>query len=93
MVKDKEGRLTTKDDDTRKMQRDHFAEVLNRPASTEEAITVQYTPTIEEIETGYVTKEIRKAVRNMRNGKAAGLDPITIKMLKTEKDMTTNALQ
>ena len=67
--------------------------MLNSPASTDEAITVQHAPTIEETETGYVTKEIRKAVRNMRNGKAAGIDSIIIKMLKTEKDMNTNALQ
>jgi hypothetical protein len=92
-VKDKEGRLLTKDDDIKKRWRDHFAEVLNRPAPTDEAITAQDATTIEEIETGYVTKEeIRKAVRNMKNGKAAGLDFITVEMLKTDIDMTTNAL-
>ena len=92
-VKDKEGRLLTKDDDIKKRWRDHFGEMLNRPALTDEAITAQDAPTIEEIETGYVTKEeIRKAVRNMKNGKATGLDSITVEMLKTDIDMTTNAL-
>ena len=38
MVRDKEGRLLTKDDEIRKRWRDHFTEVLNRPAPTDEAI-------------------------------------------------------
>ena len=34
MVKDKEGKLLTKDDDIRKRLRNHFAGVLNRPVPT-----------------------------------------------------------
>ena len=37
MVKDKEGKLLTKDDDIRKRWRNHFAEVLNRPVPTDQA--------------------------------------------------------
>ena len=57
LVKDKGGRLPTKDDEIRKRWRDHFTEVLNRPISIDEAITMQETPTNEVIETGYITKE------------------------------------
>ena len=34
MVKDKEGRVLTKDDEIRKRWRDHFTEVLNRSVSS-----------------------------------------------------------
>ena len=93
MVKNKEGRLLTKDADIRKRWRDHFAEVLNRPGPTDEAIPIQETPTIENIDTGYITKEeIRKAVRIMKNGKAAGVGSILVEMLKEEIDTTINVL-
>ena len=66
--KDREGRLLTKDNDIRKRWRDHFAKVLNRPVPAEQASTTQETPTIEEIESGYITKEeIRRAIGNMKN--------------------------
>ena len=88
MVKDKEARLLTKDDEIRKRWRDHFTEVLNRPVPSEEAIIAQDTSTTETIETFYITKEeISKAVRNMKNGKAAGIDFITIEMLKADAAM------
>ena len=42
-------------------------------------------PTIKEIEIGYITKEgIRNVVRDMKNGKAAGIDSITFEMLKPD---------
>ena len=93
MVKDKEGRLLTKDDEIRKRWRDHFTEVLNRPVPSDEAIIVQDASTIETIETGYITREeIRRAVGNMKNGKAAGIDSINVEMLKADTDTTTNVL-
>jgi len=83
MVKDKEGKLLSKDNDIRKRWRNHFADVWNRPIPTEQADIAQETPAIDEIEIGYVTKEeIRKAVRGMKNGKAAGIDSIIVEMLK-----------
>ena len=60
-----EGRLLTKDDEIRKRRRDHFTQVLNRPAPTHEAIIRQDTPINEVIDTGYITKEFRRAVGNM----------------------------
>ena len=93
MVKDKEGRLLTKDDEIKKRWRDHFTEVLNRPAPTDEAIIRQDTPINEDIDTGYITKEeIRRAVGNMKNGKAAGIDSMTVAMLKADVETTTNVL-
>ena len=61
----------------------HFAEVLNRPAPSDQADITQETPTIEVIEIGYITKEeIRNVVRDIKNGKAAGIDSIAVEMLK-----------
>ena len=93
MVKDKEGRLLTKDDEIRKRWRDHFTEVLNRPVPSDEAIIMQDTPTIETTETGYITREeVRRAVGIMKNGKAAEIDSISVEMLKADVDTTTNVL-
>ena len=40
-----------------------------------------------------ITKEeIRRAVGNMKNGKAAGIDSMTVAMLKANVDTTTNVL-
>jgi len=64
MVKNKEGRLLTNDDEIRKRWRDQFTEVLNRPVPSDEAIIAQDSSTIE---TGYITREeIRRAVGNMK---------------------------
>ena len=83
MVKDKEGRLLTKNDEIRKWWTDHFTEELNRPVLIDEVITMQEAPTNEVIETGFITKEeIRGAVENMKYGKAAGIDSITVEMFK-----------
>ena len=49
----------------------------------DEAITMQEAPTNEVIETGKITKEeITRAVGNMKYGKAAGIDSITVEMFK-----------
>ena len=46
MMKDKEGKLLTKDDDIRKRWRNHFAEVLNRPVPTDQADVMHETPAL-----------------------------------------------
>jgi len=74
MVKDEEGKLLTKDNDV----------------STGQADITRETPTTEEIEINYITKEeIRKAVRDMNSGKTAGMDSITVEMLKVDVVTTT----
>ena len=66
---------------------------MNRPVPSDEAIIAQDTSTIETIETGYPTREeIRRAVGNMKNGKAAGIDSIAVEMLKADADTTTNVV-
>ena len=90
MVKDEEGKLLTKDNDVRKRWSNHFAKVLDRPVPTGQADITHETPTTEEIKIGYITKEeIRKAVRDINSGKAAGMDSITVEMLKVDVVTTT----
>ena len=47
----------------------------------------------EEIEDEPVTKlEIKNAIKDMKNGKATGIDNITVEMMKANIDTTVNAL-
>ena len=47
----------------------------------------------EEIEEGPVTKlEIKNAIKDMKNGKAAGIDIITVEMMKADIDTTVDVL-
>ena len=93
MVKDKEGNLLTKDDEIRKRWGEHFDEVLNRPAPSLVADINKETECIDNIEVGYITRdEIRNAMHKMKKGKAAGIDSITIELLRAGSDVTTEVL-
>ena len=71
----------------------HFDEVLNRPAPSSVAGIDEETECIDNIEVGYITRdEIRNAMHKMKKGKAAGIDSITIELLRAGGDVTTEAL-
>ena len=75
MVKDREGKLLSKEDEVRKRWQEHFMEVLNRPDPETVAEVVGDSEINEEIEEGPATKlEIKNAIKDMKNGKAAGID-------------------
>ena len=93
MVKDKDGNLLTKDDEIRKRWGEHFDEVLNRPAPSSVADIDEETECIDNIEVGYITRdEIRIAMHKMKKGKSAGIDSITIELLRVGGDVTTEVL-
>lgn len=80
-VRDKTGHLLTSVEDQLARWREHFQEVLNRPPP-------QNPPDLEpgdplNINIGEITKqEIRKALKSLKNGKAAGEDNIPAEALK-----------
>ncbi|VDP53111.1 unnamed protein product [Schistosoma margrebowiei] len=82
-VKDKEGKPITEIQQQRNRWVKHFEELLNRPAPTNPP-DVEAAHTDLPIDVNPPTKkEIRMAVRQIKNGKAAGPDSIPAEALKT----------
>ena len=93
MVKDREGKLLWKEDEIRKRWQEHFMEVLNRPDLETVAEVVDDSDINKEIEEGPVTKlQIKNAIKDMKNSKAAGIDNITEEMMKADIDTTVDVL-
>ena len=68
-------------------------EVLNRPDPETAVEVVDDSDKKEEIEEGPVTKlEIKHPIKDMKNGKAAGIDNITVEMMKADTDTTGRCL-
>ena len=68
-------------------------EVLNRPDPETVAEVVDDSDINEEIEEGLVTMlEIKNTIKDMKNGKAAGIDNITVEMMKAAIDTTVDVL-
>ena len=68
-------------------------EVLNRPNPETVGEVVDDSDINVEIEEGTVTKlEIKNAIKDMTNGKAAGIDNITVEMMKADIDTTVDVL-
>ena len=83
MVKSKDGVLLTKQDEIQKRWKEHFLEVLNRPAPEEEAeVDEDDGNTDPEIAIDAPTKtEIYAALKEMKNGTARGVDSLTAEIL------------
>ena len=93
MVKNKDGRMLTNEEEVRQRWKEHFAEVLNRPHPEQVADVLPEAETIEEIPSGPITKaEIRSAIISMSSGKAPGVDDITTELLKADMTSTVNVL-
>ncbi|VDO83169.1 unnamed protein product [Schistosoma margrebowiei] len=91
-VKDKEGRPITEIQQQRNIWVECFEELLNRPAPIN-------PPDIEAAHTDFpidvnspTTEEIRMAIRQIKNGKAARPDNIPVEALKSDIEVTTNML-
>ncbi|KAH9581405.1 hypothetical protein MS3_00000604 [Schistosoma haematobium] len=91
-VKDKEGRPITEIQQQQNRWVEHFEELLNRPAPMN-------PPNIEAAHTDLpidvnppTTEEIRIAIRQIKNGKAAGPDNIPAEALKSDIEATTSML-
>ena len=63
MVRNKDGKMLTNEEEVGQRWKDHFAEVLNRPQPEQVADVLPEAETIEEIPSGPITKaEIRSAI-------------------------------
>ena len=93
MDRDRKGELLSKEDEVRKRWKEHFMEVLSKPDPETVAEVVHDSDMNEEIEEGPVTKlEIKSAIKDMKNGKAAGIDNIIVEMMKADIDTTVDVL-
>ncbi|XP_033127197.1 uncharacterized protein LOC117124965, partial [Anneissia japonica] len=87
-VKDKTGNLVTGHARTERW-REHFEEVLNRPAPDNPVNEIVVEPVIHEISTEPITLvEIRTVLKRIKNGRAGGKDEITLELLKADMNIT-----
>ena len=71
----------------------HTPEVLNRPEAETVAEVMDDSNINEEIQEGKVTNlKIKNAIKDMKNGVAAGIDNITVEMIKDDIDTTVDVL-
>ena len=93
MVKGKDGRLLTKEDQVKDRWREHFVEVLNRPVPEVTAEVEETNEVNDSINTGAISKdEIRSAQGDMKSGKAPGIDNLTADLLRADTDTTVSVL-
>ncbi|VDP41775.1 unnamed protein product [Schistosoma curassoni] len=91
-VKDKEGRPITETQQQRNRWVELFEEFLNRPAPMNPPdIKAEHTDLPIDVNPP-TTKEIRMAIRQIKNGKTAGPDNIPAEALKSDIEVTTNML-
>ena len=89
VIKNKEGKLLTKEGDVMKRWKEHFTEVLNRPEPEEPADIVTDGVGVLDVNTGYITQdEIKRTLKDLKNNKATGTDNIAAEVLKADVDVT-----
>ena len=91
-IRNKDGVMLGKLDDQLQRWKEHFEEILNRPRPA--ATPILGEPESElRIRTDCITKsEIRKALKSMKNGKAAGIDNIPPEALSAGGEITVEVL-
>ena len=91
-VKDVNGRVLSGVDDNLKRWQEHFHSILNRPEPENTASIPDATRDID-IETEPPSiQEIKKAIKEMKNGKAPEADGICAELLKAEESLTPTIL-
>ncbi|VDP57218.1 unnamed protein product [Schistosoma curassoni] len=91
-VKSKEGEVITNIEEQRNRWVEHFKGLLNQPASLN-PLNIEAAPTDPAINVGPPTiEEISMAIRQIKNGKAAGPDNIPAEALKADVAATARIL-
>lgn len=90
VVKDHHGNILSKDSDIMKRWAEHFRSVLNRgdpcqPPDIDNENVTELDISVEEIS----LMEIQKAIRKMKDNKAAGVDDIPAELLKADIEATS----
>ena len=94
VIKDKEGKILSNEEDCKKRWKEHFEEVLNRPVPTNPIENLDEKEILENIETGPITREeITRALKSLKSGKSGGKDGITAELLKADPVTTVNYLE
>ena len=90
MVKNKEGKLLTKEGEVKAKWQEHFTEVMNRPVP--EVATEVERDVVNNI--GEITRgEIRSTLGDMKSRKAPGIDSIMADLLRVDTDTTVQVLR
>ena len=94
MVKNKDGVLLTNQDEIQKRWKEHFLEVLNRPAPEDAGkIDGDDGTSDPEIAVGAPTRaEIYEALKETNNGTAGEVDSLTIEVLKADLETSLDVL-
>ena len=94
VVKDKEGKVLSSQEDRKKRWKEHFEEVLNRPQPAYPLEIEEEGAAVVEINTGPIRKEeIIKAMKKLKNGKSGGIDGITAEIMKADMETSTRYLE
>ena len=91
-VKDKQGQTITDTDQQLERWAEHFEELLNRPAPQNPPNIAEADNDIEICCDPPTKDEIIRAIKRMKNGKAAGPDGIPAEALKTDVETTADLL-
>lgn len=91
-IRDKQGRLLTTKEEQHRRWTEHFKELLNRQPPAQKVEIPPATHTLD-INCGPPTRsEVRKAIKELRRGKAAGPDDIPSEALQADLDTSTTML-
>ena len=81
-VRSKEGiLLLRKEEEVKKRLKKHFAEGLNRPPPTQSEVECEACEPVTQA-------EIRTAIKQMKNGKAGGVDGMTAELMRADLETT-----
>ncbi len=93
MVRDQDGKLLTTEEEIRHRWPEHFDNVLKRPDPEAPAVVDDRQPNEIDVSDECITRqEIKQALKNMKNGKSAGMDSITTELLKADIEITAFVL-
>jgi hypothetical protein len=91
-VKDKNGRIIVAVEEQLARWKEHFQEILNRPGEVHARLERRSVPELQ-VATGPPSKsEILRALKELKGGKAAGIDNIPAEILKADAALTVGAL-